>query len=159
MFFIRENICGITYYKLIDILYSICDTITFEIPMYYKTVVTEKNKMLIPGEDIGYTRYNYDYFGDYLNCLENTNTIFKSCEDSILYSYDDVEYSGEINVYQRKIYVLKFTKKVKELLKRTDSILDWSFPKNPSNISFYNNGSCVLSFIEKFGFFKIYIFP
>lgn len=158
MFFIRENICGITYYKLIDILYSICDTITFEIPMYYKTVVTEKNKMLIPGEDIGYTRYNYDHFGDYLNCLENTNTIFKSCEDSILYSYDDVEYSGEINVYQRKIYVLKFTKKVKELLKRTDSILDWSFPKNPSNISFYNNGSCVLSFIEKFGFFKIYIY-
>lgn len=158
MFFIEENIFGIIYYKLIDILCDICDTITFEIPMYYKTVVTEKNKMLIPGQDIGYTRYNYDHFGDYLNCIEKANTIFKSCEDSILYSYDDVEYSGEINIYQRKIYVLKFTEKVKELLKKSDSILDWSFPKNPSNISFYNNGSCVLSYIEKFDFFTIYIY-
>lgn len=139
---LNGNICDEQYKMLVSWLCNKSDMITFNMPNYNKKIITKKNKRIFPDCEL-YDVHDLSKSDKYSIPSEKMTAIFRPVLNDIICSYLDVEYAGQLSIYESEIIVLKSTDLVKKFLLNANELYAWKHPYLPEDLCFYKKGKCI----------------
>lgn len=137
---IIDEISGEKYTKLIDFLCSKCNTFSFSIPNFSKTVVTEENADMLSEYEIGYIEEDKEGKEDYRKYRTHIQKYLDSISKYVIKNYYTTEYCRSISAYEKEIYTIELNEVTREFFKNTKSLFEWTYPDFPEDLAFYIDG-------------------
>jgi len=149
MTMIYGEINGEKYRKLIQYLYTKCDSISFFVSDYTERWYTQKNISYFPNRVIGEKNTlseNKNSLDNYVSRIENE---FPFLFENIIKKYRDVQYYHTLSDRTLVIYVVRFDEKVfNDFLLKQDDLYSFQYPTLPENLSFFSGNTLLFSSVS-----------
>ena len=137
---------GKLYEGFVDILIENCDTYIFNLPNMEKITVNKRNKKHMRGLPIGYTKTEEPE--EHEKYILSTQKYFDLVKSDIVKSVRDTGYLNQVGSNELEVFLLKISKRTKNLFKEFDCFSEWVYPKAPEDPCFFANGKCVFQCIS-----------
>ena len=138
---------------LLNLIFPLCNQVAFHIPDLFSVFLTENNKRI---HSI-FSHRTFENASDdrYFKYLGNVNSLLNQLDPWLLECYVDVCFMGQVFQYKTKVCLFRLDESMLQII-ADKAIYDWQFPKFPEDISFLQNGKCVLQTISHENFACLY---